>query len=167
MFDTSAAAPGYLVSVSVGRPVHAVSGSNWEGSGVAPDVDSPPAAALDRAHLLALERLSTTAQEPRLNEYRWAMASPRARLEPVALSPEQLGAYAGQYGVRRVWVERGGLMFQREQREPVPLVPLGPDLFEFSSDPGTRLRFLRKDGRITGLEMFGRDGEKVPVQRSS
>lgn len=42
-------APGFVVSVSNGRPVHPVSGANWESVGVAPDVAIEPAQALDEA----------------------------------------------------------------------------------------------------------------------
>src|SRR5262249_6260093 len=62
-------APGFLSSISVGRPVHAVSGSNWEGTGVVTDVDVPVRAALDQAHLLALQQLASKAQGGRLREY--------------------------------------------------------------------------------------------------
>ena len=41
--------PGLALSVSVGTTVNPVSGSNWEGHGVIPDVPVPAAAALDAA----------------------------------------------------------------------------------------------------------------------
>jgi len=42
-------APGFMLSLSVGRPVHPVSGGNWEGVGVSPDTMTPSARALDTA----------------------------------------------------------------------------------------------------------------------
>jgi C-terminal processing protease CtpA/Prc len=41
--------PGLAVSISVGRTINPVSGSNWEGAGVQPDVKTPAAQALDAA----------------------------------------------------------------------------------------------------------------------
>jgi hypothetical protein len=159
-------APGFLASVSVGRPVQAVSKTNWEGTGVPTDVDVPVAAALDKAHLLALQQLASTAKVDRVRDYEWAMAGPNARLQPVTPTEDQLRSYAGDYGIRRIRVERGALTFQREQREPIVLVPLAPDLFQFASDPHIRLRFRRQEGRITGFEMFGLQGDPVTVQRT-
>lgn len=159
-------APAFLSSISVGRPVQAVSGSNWEGTGVATDVDVPVSAALDKAHLLALQQLAAKAQGTRLKEYEWAMAGARGRLEPVSPTDEQLRSYAGTYGVRKIWVERGTLTFQREEREPTVLRPLGPDLFEFANNPQIRLRFQRQEGRITGFEMFGQQGDPITVKRT-
>lgn len=48
-------APGFMLSVSYGRPEHPVSGTNWEGVGVAPDVEVPGDQALDRAQALIRE----------------------------------------------------------------------------------------------------------------
>jgi C-terminal processing protease CtpA/Prc len=42
-------APGFMLSVSFGRPVHAVSQSNWEAVGVSPDVAVAPDQALETA----------------------------------------------------------------------------------------------------------------------
>lgn len=44
-------------TISVARAVNPVSGSNWEATGVTPDIETPAEQALDRAHGLALEQL--------------------------------------------------------------------------------------------------------------
>ncbi|MFJ9692835.1 S41 family peptidase [Kitasatospora sp. NPDC101183] len=48
--------PHLELSVPVGRAVNPVSGTNWEGTGVRPDVPCDAGSALDRALLLASER---------------------------------------------------------------------------------------------------------------
>ncbi|UBU12896.1 S41 family peptidase [Nonomuraea gerenzanensis] len=50
--------PHLEVTVPTGRAVNPVSGTNWEGTGVQPDVPCPAAQSLDRAHALALARLA-------------------------------------------------------------------------------------------------------------
>jgi hypothetical protein len=47
----------FRVGVPSGRAVNPVTGTNWEGTGVRPDVPADAAAALRTAHLRALERL--------------------------------------------------------------------------------------------------------------
>jgi C-terminal processing protease CtpA/Prc len=47
---------GLEVSISIGRTVNLVSGTNWEGVGVQPDVVVPPAAALAKARELLARR---------------------------------------------------------------------------------------------------------------
>ncbi|MFF6955327.1 S41 family peptidase [Streptomyces sp. NPDC008317] len=50
--------PHLEATIPVGRAVNPVSGTNWEGTGVRPDVPCAAADALDRAHALALARLA-------------------------------------------------------------------------------------------------------------
>ncbi|MGK5738543.1 S41 family peptidase [Micromonospora sp. URMC 103] len=52
--------PHLEVTVPVARPVHPVTGTNWEGTGVTPDVETPAAEALDVAHRAVLARLGTS-----------------------------------------------------------------------------------------------------------
>ncbi|MFD7237794.1 hypothetical protein ACFWAT_21130 [Streptomyces syringium] len=50
--------PHLEVTVPVGRAVNPVSGTNWEGTGVQPDIPCAAADSLDHAHTLALARLA-------------------------------------------------------------------------------------------------------------
>ncbi|MFE6847271.1 S41 family peptidase [Streptomyces sp. NPDC057686] len=50
--------PHLEVTVPFGRAINPVSGTNWEGTGVQPDVSCAAADSLDRAHALALGRLT-------------------------------------------------------------------------------------------------------------
>ncbi|MFH8574542.1 S41 family peptidase [Streptomyces zaomyceticus] len=50
--------PHLEATIPVGRAINPVTGTNWEGTGVQPDVQCPAADALDRAHTLALTRLA-------------------------------------------------------------------------------------------------------------
>ena len=145
-------APGFILSVSVGRPVHAVSNSNWEGVGIAPSVEAAPAQALDVAQSLALRRLAgTPGTDPDIvAEYDWARTAVEARLRPVTMSPKELRALAGRYGEVTVAFRGGGLWVARPNREPRRLVPLtGDGLFGLDGVDVLRVRFRDK-----GLELL-------------
>jgi C-terminal processing protease CtpA/Prc len=53
--------PHLEFTVPVARPVNPVSGTNWEGTGVVPDVEVPAADALDIAHRRLLDQLAPVA----------------------------------------------------------------------------------------------------------
>ncbi|WP_405754132.1 S41 family peptidase [Streptomyces sp. NBC_01411] len=53
--------PRLEATVPVGRAINPVSGTNWEGAGVQPDILCAAADSLDRAHALALARLAEIA----------------------------------------------------------------------------------------------------------
>ena len=52
--------PTLEITVPIARAVNPVTGGNWEGSGVVPDVEVPAAAAFDVAYRKALEHVLTT-----------------------------------------------------------------------------------------------------------
>jgi hypothetical protein len=140
-------APGFILSVSVGRPVHAVSGTNWEGEGISPTVEAAPSRALDVAQSLALTRLAEGRDKAPevLAEYAWARAAVEAKLRPVALSPNQLRGLAGAYGEVRVEHRDGALWLVRPGRETRRLTPLtGDGLFAVEGVDMLRVRFSAK-----------------------
>jgi retinol-binding protein 3 len=55
----------FAMFVPTGRAINPVTGTNWEGVGIRPDIDVPAAQALRTAHLAALRRLIETAASER------------------------------------------------------------------------------------------------------
>ncbi|MCR5878011.1 S41 family peptidase [Phenylobacterium sp. J367] len=74
---------GFRVFVSDGRPVNPITRSNWEGTGVQPDVAVPAGQALVRAQALALAEIRRSASGVAATEAEWAHA---------ALSPGRAGS---------------------------------------------------------------------------
>ncbi len=164
--DVFPVAPFFLQSISFGRPVHPVSGTNWERVGVAPDIAAPRAQALPAAQVAALTRLMAAASPERKQEYAWALVAAEAAIKPFKADAAALGAYAGQYGVRKVWLADDGLAYQREGRDATTLTPLGPDLFALGNSSDQRVQFRRADGRVIGFDILTADGQRVPAERN-
>ncbi|MBU8894045.1 S41 family peptidase [Corallococcus sp. M34] len=122
-------APGFVLSVSMGRPVHAVSHTNWEGVGITPTVEAIPFQALEVAQSLALKRL---AQTPGLSPevragYAWAQAGAEARLHPVELTTARIQELTGQYGDMEVKWREGAMWMSRPDRPLRRLAPMTAD----------------------------------------
>jgi hypothetical protein len=124
-------APGFRFSLSVGRPVHPISKSNWEGVGIEPDLRCPPHQALDTAYIAALDQLVSSPQATPLMkaEYVWARDGARARLQSRSADPPGLGRLAGAYSGVQVELRDGALWMQRPGREATRLQPMGGDMF--------------------------------------
>jgi hypothetical protein len=136
-------APHFILSISFGHPVHAVSNTNWEGVGVAPTVEAPPSQALEIAQSLALKRLSekpdATAEDRAA--YAWAKVGVEARLHPVTFTPARLKSLAGRYGNAEVDVRDGILWLARPNRQTARLSPLTADgLFAVDGVDSLRVR---------------------------
>jgi hypothetical protein len=157
--------PGFIVSVSIGRPVHPVSKTNWEGSGIAPTDRVPAASALEQAQLLALHRLAENAPETDRKAYTWAIEDIEARLHPFSTVPRNLEVYSGKYGIRTIRVENGTLLFQRQGQSPKKLMPMAPDLFAFAETDQIRVKFRRSGNRVIGFDQITDDGQILPSER--
>jgi hypothetical protein len=158
-------APHFILSVSYGRPVHAVSNSNWEGAGITPDVETPPAQALDMAQMRALTRLSQNAKASpeELSEYAWAKVGVEANLHPVVLSSSTLSSMTGRYtkaGAKQdsieVTLRDGALWMIRPKRPDARLSPLTNEVFAVKGYDILRVRLTGKT-----LEMLWSD-ESTP-----
>lgn len=152
-------APYFMLSVSYGRPVHPISRTNWEGTGIEPSIAAAPAQTLEVAETLALSRLARRpgASPEALAEYDWARIGVEARLRPVSVAPARLKALAGRYGEIGVAFRDGGLWLVRQDRPPRPLSPLMADgLFAVDGSTTLRVRFTSR-----GLEMLRR-GDPTP-----
>jgi hypothetical protein len=149
-------APGFMLSVSFGRPVHAVSNTNWEGVGIKPSVETPPVQALDVAQSMALTRLAQApgATPEQLADYAWARVGVEARLQPaVSISAKRLRALAGAYGDVNVTFRDGALWLSRPNRPARRLQPMTDEgLFAVEGADILRVRFQPKR-----LELLWRD----------
>ncbi|WP_394537546.1 S41 family peptidase [Lysobacter enzymogenes] len=157
-------ASGYSVFVSTGSPTNPITGGNWEGRGVQPDLASDAAQALDTARIQALERILAGRQDgPAALDARWALEALRAQAAPAALA---VADYPGQYERLRIDADGGGLVLRDGRRPPQPLTALQRDLFCLSDDPTVRLRFERgADGRVAALETLRSDGRSNRYRR--
>jgi hypothetical protein len=158
-------APGFVASISVYSPRHAVSGGNWERIGIAPDIDAKPAESLTVAHVAALEALRGTAAPAQQAAYDWALVGARGLLRaPPATS--QLSVYQGDYSGRIVALEGNRLVYRRDGHPESVLVPLGDHLFAFDDSDELRARFRMQGSRAHALELVYNGGNSRIFPRS-
>jgi hypothetical protein len=123
-------APAFVLSVSYNRPINPITKTNWEGTGVVPDIAVPGSTALPAAELSALAELSAMPgiADTQRAEYAWARQGVEAQLHPVKLSNAKLARYAGRYGTIVIRVVNGQLRLTRTDRprweKNIVLVPL-------------------------------------------
>jgi C-terminal processing protease CtpA/Prc len=127
--------PDLKVSLSLpfGRAINPISGTNWEGTGVEPDIEVPQARALEVAHLEALKALAekSTDEESR-QALNWDITLLDARLNPVEIAPAKAEKYAGTYGPRTIIFDDGQLYYQRQDRPRLRMIPATETLFTFA-----------------------------------
>jgi len=159
-------AKDFILRVPFARAINPVSRTNWEGTGVVPDVAVPAAEAFDRAYAIALEKLASKAGEPeRKSEFEWILAGLKAQADPPRFSEADLRTFVGVYGERKVTFENGRLFYQRTG--PVfKMIPMTKTLFAVEGLDDFRVEFVFRDGKAVELVGIYSDGERQPSPRT-
>jgi hypothetical protein len=156
----------FILRVPFARAINPVSKTNWEGTGVKPDIAVPAAEAFDRAYALAVETLAAKAGTPeRKAEYEWILAGVQAGRAPARVDAKILMGYAGVYGERKVTFENGQLFYQRTGPK-YRLLPMTATLFALDGLDSFRIEFVIKDGRAVELIGLYDNGERQPSPRT-
>lgn len=87
-------------------------------------------------------------------------------VEPRALSTAQLREFAGRFAIRTLRIEKGRLIYQRDERTPYRLTYLGDDLFAFEGSKDM-LQFWRTAGKVTAADLINADGDVIRIERTS
>ncbi len=157
------------MAVSAYRVSSPVTGTSWEGVGVAPDIAVPAEKALDAAGVEAMKMLLKTDTDDDIKRYRgWALEMYQARLDPVNIGVLERAQYQGPYGSRYA-VESAGdrLILSNLDRMPITLIPLGNDKFAFQEVEG-EARFVRDNsGTLTGLVIMFADGFQKTLKKGA
>lgn len=166
--ETFEAGDGFSVFISTGSARNPVTLTNWEGVGVQPDVEVPAADALDEALARAYARLAETAADPaQRTSLAWAREDLDARRHPPAYDVADFQDVLGAYGPRRLYADGGSLFYQRGERAPVRLTPLGDDRFIMDGLSDYRLTIQRApDGAVRAIALEQPDSPPSVSTRS-
>jgi hypothetical protein len=149
------------MSLPFGRAINPITGTNWEGTGVTPDIESPAAQALDIAQLTILKELSESAQsDAEKFALNWATENLESRLKQADISPVTVADYTGTFGPRRIFAQDGRMFYQRGDGPKFALEPMAsPDKFHVGELGNFRLQFMRdSNGQVSGLKGLYSDG---------
>ncbi|PSL22390.1 S41 family peptidase [Chitinophaga ginsengisoli] len=151
--EQAAASDHFIITIPEGRSISSFTKTDWEGTGVKPDVQVSAKEALLTAQVKALSKA------PENNfPAKWALMAIKAQLTPVTLSEESLKAYVGTYGERTISLENGQLFYAKTGGAKSRLIPMDKDIFSFEDKDYLRIRFDRKDGVVTGFTRLFDDG---------
>ncbi len=140
-----------IVFLPTGRAINPITKTNWEGTGVTPDVQVPQNIALETAEKLALEKILKKTKEPeRISALNWQIDGLKAITNPYTTDENTLKSFAGVYEDRTVTFENGKLYYQREGRPKMEMIPMAENMFMIAEVPYFRIKFNKdSDGKPT------------------
>jgi hypothetical protein len=157
----------FVLGVPYERAINPITKTNWEGTGVTPDVAIPADQAFDKAYEIALEKLAEKAKDPQKKaEVEWSLIGQKAKLNPVTLDGSTLTMYAGVYEDRKVTFENGALFYQRTGSK-FKLCPITRTIFVPEGMDEFRLEFVVKDGKTVQVNGLYSDGSVEPSKRTN
>ncbi len=143
----------FAISVPFGKAVNPITNTNWEGTGIEPDINVAKDKAMHTAYLMALETLAEEEQDQDIkNGIAWAIGGLKAKLNPVVLDEKIMKSYVGVYGPRTITLEDGALYYQREDRPKMKMTPMNEDTFSFKDLDYFRLQFIVEGNKVTGVK---------------
>lgn len=130
------------MSVPFGRAINPITGTNWEGTGVAPDIDCPREEAFDIAYAEALKSIRDRLDDDEAFEVNWVLQGLEAKRNPVTVDAAKLAKYAGAYGPRTLTFADGHLVYQRAPNPPMVMIPMSETMFRFDEIDYFRLEVV-------------------------
>ena len=149
----------FSIWIPTGRAINPITNTNWEGTGVIPDIEIPSNQALEVAQVKALEFLLEKSNDEKIKRfYEWNLGAIKAVLKPVIIEKSTLEPYVGIYGQRIISLENNTLYYQRGQGNKYELIPLTKNDFLLKGMTSFRIKFIVEKGQNIILEGNYEDG---------
>jgi hypothetical protein len=88
-------------------------------------------------------------------------------ISPLRLTRDQMAAYAGQFGVRQVFIRDDALIYRRGDGLERIMIPLGGDVFDLSQAAGVQLCFKRSGDVVSGVTVTSEKNDETLFARTA
>ncbi|SNR81801.1 S41 family peptidase [Flavobacterium sp. ov086] len=147
----------FTVWIPTGRAINPITKTNWEGTGVQPDIVVPADDALYTAQIKALEKLAANETKDPIKKYSWLLTSLKAKQHPLVLEKKEYESYIGIFGPRIITYENGNLYCQVNSVRKLKMLPLKKDIFDLE-DRMLRVEFKKVNNKISGITIVNVNG---------
>jgi retinol-binding protein 3 len=115
---------GFVSDIPFGRAVSPVTKTNWEGTGIKPDVQVPADIAPETAQLKIIDDAIAKADSAERYSLRWSRILLQAQHHPFASDTAFNRKCEGTYGAYQISVSNGVTYYQKTGKAKFPLVPI-------------------------------------------
>jgi hypothetical protein len=140
------------------KTINPITGTNWEGVGVIPDVKIEAEKAVEKAQILAAEKIVNLANGKEKTAYQWTLEVLQAKEKMFKVNSEKLQSYIGVYGVRTLSVEKNKLYYQRAGKPKIELLPVDETTFYLSTSTDIKLKIVLENQKNVAILLSYQDG---------
>jgi hypothetical protein len=154
---------GFVANIPLARSLNPYTHTDWEGTGVIPDIPARSAGALEVAEKTIFTKWAQTATAgPEKAQAQWQLDDLLGRSAQEIRDPASFTSYIGTY--------QGGLVFYTDQsgfycrnaergNQIFKLIPISND--KFILDENVHVEFTKDDkGNVTGIDMWWNGGQQ-------
>lgn len=158
----------FVMFIPMSKAVNPVTKTNWEGTGVTPDVEVSSVQALEMAQILALRKLYDKSQDESDKAYLKFMAeSIELLMSAPVLDENTYISYTGKYGERKITYESGNLYYRNGKRPKILITNISEDLFMIKDLDYVRIQFDKNsEGKIISLTEIYDTGDKEIILKN-
>jgi retinol-binding protein 3 len=159
---------GFVVYIPFARSLNAVTHTDWEGTGVIPDVKIPAVNALNKAReLIFKENLSKATDQKSKNKYLYFIHSVLESMETESLPANKLRPYTGTYGGITIYLVNNKLYCRNNNNggSISVLKQLSNKLFVLDKEAQIEFKKDSQD-KVTGISILVNDGSIFEETRS-
>jgi C-terminal processing protease CtpA/Prc len=154
---------GFVANIPFARSMNPYTHTDWEGTGVIPDIPVASTKALETAEkTIFTQWLQHAATDPEKNQLQWGLDDLLARSSQETLDPASLTPFIGTYqGGLVIYTDQSGFYCRNAERgnQIFKLIPISND--KFILDENVHLEFTKDDkGNVTGINMLWSDGRQ-------
>lgn len=153
------------IKLPVARPVNPITKTNWEKTGITPDIIVPEYLAFEKAYRAALEKkLPLITDKKRLSDIKWSMRLLDEKIKDEKFSNVNLEDFSGKYENLEFMVKENKLFWHQPDGTEYQIVQLSKDNFVFTDTEDYIIRFIRNSsGKVTGYQFLIRWRTDNPV----
>lgn len=135
--------------------VNAVTGTNWDGVGVTPDIKTTAADALPKT---IVEICQILAKKGDNNIYKWMIPEYESQLHPEIASVEFINSILGNYADGKKISQENGFVYYTTESGTRKMIYMGNQMFSNEGRNDYRMRFPKTDNSIEFVEFVWNDG---------
>ncbi len=149
---------GFSINIPFGEVKDPITKLDFEGHGVTPNVLCKSEDALNTAHLLVLQKLSSKNKDLS-STIDWIIPVIKNRQKPASLDTLILKLYQGKYGKGKLVYENHNLYYKLNNTASFLLTPLQQDLFLVNGIDDFRIKIISEKNSIIGIKRIYQDGQ--------
>jgi hypothetical protein len=155
---------GFIMDIPFARSINHITKTDWEGTGVVPDVAVSAEQALLKAQSLALDvQLTEAKTEETKRQIRWSINALKAHDYDQTVDATSFPSYIGEYGKFNIVLKENQLYLNDFLGRTFRLRPIGGALF--LADDWLQVEFL-SSANVISLKLLGKPGWEDIYQRT-